>query len=360
MDEVAWRCYGKGPCPGNPTLGRVSGEAELPMTAPGVIPLLQAATSDNFDPEGYLWFNEDVAALASSEPAADVARRHFESAGRSEHRYQLMTGGLPLVAEVRASKLALLGRRSPRSAELLETCAGEFCGYPAEPLKIRGDTRLPIAYDRISWNVYDPDLDTVFQDNPESLFLDMGAGLRRDYRSNVVYAEIAMLPSTDILCFGDALPFDDDTFDGVVSLAVLEHVPDPFVVAEQLVRVVNPGGWVVVDWPFLQPVHGYPNHYFNATEQGARLAFENLGDVATVESWVPPWLHPVFTLRWFLDEWQSRLPEVERKRFLDLSVSEILSQNEPSLLAEPWASALAQERQPTISAGTRLRVTKRS
>ena len=122
-----------------------------------------------------------------------------------------------------------------------------------------------MPYDRISWNVYDPGLDTVFADNPTSLFLDMGAGLRRDYRPNVVYAEIAMLPSTDILCFGDTLPFEDDTFDGFVSLAVLEHVPHPFVVAEQLVRVVKPDGWVLVDWPFLQSVHGYPNHYSNAT-----------------------------------------------------------------------------------------------
>jgi hypothetical protein len=106
-------------------------------------------------------------------------------------------------------------------------------------------------------------------------------------------------------------------------------------------------------------VHGYPNHYFNATEQGARMAFARLAEVAQIESYVPPWLHPVFTLRWFLDEWRVRLPDQEQAEFVNLTVGEILSQTEPSLLAEPWAMALAQDSQPTISAGTRLTVTKR-
>lgn len=326
---------------------------------PEPIPLLQVAAPDNFDPEGYLWFNEDLAAAAHSSTDRDFATTHFRNHGVNENRYQLISNALPQVEAARVAKLRALRERSPRSAVALEPHDGAFCGHRVEPLKVAGETRLPVPYEHISWNAYDADTDAWFAQNPTSLFLDMGAGLRRDYRSNVVYAEIAMLPSTDILCFGDALPFDDDTFDGIVCLAVLEHVPDPLVVAEQMVRVVKPGGHMVVDWPFLQPLHGYPHHYFNATEQGARIAFERLEDVANVESHVPPWLHPAFALRWFLDEWRERLPEAQRTRFLGLSVAEILGQDSAALMLEPWAAALSQDSQPAISAGTRLMVTKR-
>ena len=81
---------------------------------------------------------------------------------------------------------------------------------------------------------------------------------------------------------------------------------------------------VIVDWPFLQPVHGYPHHYFNATEEGARSTFESLG--ANVESYVPPWLHPIFSLRWVLDEWRAGLDPSRQEEFLNLTVAEILGE----------------------------------
>src|SRR6202035_5249248 len=120
----------------------------------------------------------------------------------------------------------------------------------------RADNRLPVPYERVSSHEYDVEVSDWIDSHPEGLFLDLGAGLRRMYRSNVVFAEIAALPSTDVLCFGDCLPFDAETFDGIIFLSVLQHVPDPFAVAAEVMRVLRPGGRGVIDWPFLQPVHG--------------------------------------------------------------------------------------------------------
>jgi SAM-dependent methyltransferase len=52
---------------------------------------------------------------------------------------------------------------------------------------------------------------------------------------------------------GDAqqLPFDDGTFDVVASYQTLEHVPDPQVGLEEMLRVVRPGGLVCVVGPNL-------------------------------------------------------------------------------------------------------------
>jgi SAM-dependent methyltransferase len=41
---------------------------------------------------------------------------------------------------------------------------------------------------------------------------------------------------------GEALPFSADSFDYVISLQVLEHVPDPYFLMKEMFRVLKPGG----------------------------------------------------------------------------------------------------------------------
>lgn len=47
---------------------------------------------------------------------------------------------------------------------------------------------------------------------------------------------------------GDRLPFVDGAFDVVYSSNVLEHVSDPWAVADEMVRVARPGGTVVCSY----------------------------------------------------------------------------------------------------------------
>ena len=98
--------------------------------------------------------------------------------------------------------------------------------------------------------------------------LDAGAGSKSQIFGHVVNMEIVDYESTDVLGVGQRLPFRDSCFDAVLSIAVLEHVDDPFKCAAELVRVLKPGGRLLVAVPFLQPEHGYPEHYFNMTRSG--------------------------------------------------------------------------------------------
>lgn len=42
------------------------------------------------------------------------------------------------------------------------------------------------------------------------------------------------------------LPFEEEVFDLVVSLEVLEFTPDPKSTLEELIRVLQPGGWLII------------------------------------------------------------------------------------------------------------------
>ena len=46
------------------------------------------------------------------------------------------------------------------------------------------------------------------------------------------------------------LPFDDASFDGLISLSVLEYVPDPQRALAEMARVLRPGGQMVVSVPY--------------------------------------------------------------------------------------------------------------
>lgn len=321
----------------------------------GALQFLEPATDDGFDPQGYLLANYDVAvSISDGMQADDYATWHFDSYGRHESRNQLRHGCLTQIQSMREEKFRRLRARSDMGR--LEPFSVEFGHETLAVLRSR-DTRLPVPFDAVSALGYDDAVAGWLDENPTDLFLDVGAGFSPEYRHNVVYAEIAAFPTVDVLCFGEALPFDDGTFDGIVSLAVLEHCEDPFAVAGEMVRVLRPGGSMVVDWPFLQPVHGYPNHYFNATPEGGRLTFERLG--MSVQLSVPHHLHPAFSLRWILQNWRDGLPMSLRGDLESLTVASILAREPDELTQEPWARCLSDSAAATIAAGSRLEVTKK-
>jgi SAM-dependent methyltransferase len=76
--------------------------------------------------------------------------------------------------------------------------------------------------------------------------------------------------------FGDAarLPFGDGTVDVVLLLDVLEHLRSPDAAVAEAVRVLKKGGCLVLQVPFMYPVHDAPNDFQRWTRDGLCLLLE--------------------------------------------------------------------------------------
>ena len=194
----------------------------------------------------------------------------------------------------------------------------------------------------ISSNNYDLRALEMIEDvsNRGGKILDCGAGSRPNPYEAVVNLEIVDYPSTDVLAVGQALPFCDAAFDAVFSFAVLEHVSDPFKCAAEIIRVLKPGGRVYAGVPFLQPEHGYPNHFYNMSRQGLANLFHGL----TVEQhFVPRSGVPIWGLHWIAKEYAAHLPPGVRQDFLSMSIRDLLAKRPIDHLEDPIVTTLSDD-----------------
>lgn len=74
---------------------------------------------------------------------------------------------------------------------------------------------------------------------------------------------------------GHKLPFADESFSLVVSVAVFEHLYDPFAAAREVARVLKPGGMFLGTTAFLEPFHA--NSYFHMSHKGVERVLSGAG-----------------------------------------------------------------------------------
>jgi len=185
----------------------------------------------------------------------------------------------------------------------------------------------------------------------EGLILDRGAGSYDFEYPNVINLEVIAYPGTDIQAVNERLPFQDETFDAVFSFAVLEHVKDPFRSAQEISRVLKKGGILYCVVPFLQPLHGYPNHFFNMTSQGLRNLFDKA--IIFLDYRVPVSGLPVWTLSWFLKSWADGLSKKTRQDFLSMKVADLIS-NPWDYLKQDFVTELSKEKQFELASTTMI------
>ena len=303
--------------------------------------LEEIATDLNFDEKAYLRANPDVA-NAVSDGTIESGRIHFEYFGKHENRKLNLS--LSAISDAKKRKLQRIRPLLRADMQYIETSS---C-YDFLTDELRSDFNI-VDTDAVSSNGYDGYVMKLIEKYENGLMLDCGAGKRPVYFDNVVNFEIADYETTDVRGVGEVLPFFDNAFDAVLSIAVLEHVKDPFLCAKEISRVLKPGGELMCCVPFLRPLHGYPHHYYNMTSQGLENLFADyliVDEITVYESILPIW-----SLTWILRSWAEGLQEKTRDDFMHMRVADLMGSPD-MYLDMPFVKELPKEKNLELASAT--------
>jgi SAM-dependent methyltransferase len=122
-----------------------------------------------------------------------------------------------------------------------------------------------------------------------SLVLDAGAG-QAQYKPEFVRAghrycaidlgigeEDWTYSHIDALARVEDLPFPAHTFDGILSIAVLEHTPFPRRTLHEMAKTLKPGGRLMIIVPTMWEEHQMPNDFYRFTRYGTIRLLEDAG-----------------------------------------------------------------------------------
>ncbi len=110
--------------------------------------------------------------------------------------------------------------------------------------------------------------------------LDIGAGkapYRRFFTNAARYIKLENHDYPDIDIVADAtkkIPLKDSSVDHVVCFQVLEHVPEPQKLVNEIHRVLKPGGYCLLMTHMAAPLHGEPYDYYRFTKYALQDIFK--------------------------------------------------------------------------------------
>ncbi len=115
--------------------------------------------------------------------------------------------------------------------------------------------------------------------------LDVGSGIKPYYPFFIdkvdEYIGVDLFPGdvVDVVASSDKLPFEDESFDVVISTQVFEHLAEPGLTAKEIYRVLKPGGMALVSLPFVWEVHDVPKDYWRYSIDGVKKLFSSFAEI---------------------------------------------------------------------------------
>ena len=107
----------------------------------------------------------------------------------------------------------------------------------------------------------------------DQVVLEIGSGNMALDDPCIIRMDVTWSPYVDLVADAHTLPFLPGSLDYIFSLAVVEHLRNPFQAAQSMYSALKDGGFIYHECNFIFAYHGYPHHYFNATLQGMEQVF---------------------------------------------------------------------------------------
>lgn len=164
---------------------------------------------------------------------------------------------------------------------------------------------------KLSENFFKNKIIKIFENS--NIIIDIGGGLRVSKKSNrydikrewilpflekVDYKILDPVSDYNPDIIGDIhnLPFNDNSIDAILCIAVLEHVENPIKACQEIYRVLKPGGKCFVYVPFLYYYHahtGYYKDYWRFTEDSIDFIFKDFKilEKKSIRGAIETWLY---------------------------------------------------------------------
>lgn len=130
--------------------------------------------------------------------------------------------------------------------------------------------------------------------------LNIGAGKERLGKEVIT---IDRFEAADILGDAQSLAIKSSSMDLALSIAVLEHLKEPYQAIQELKRILKEGGEVYIEIPFLQPFHASPHDYYRTTLPGLKHWCRNFKELESGVCVGPgsavAWLEIEYVRLWF-------------------------------------------------------------
>jgi SAM-dependent methyltransferase len=117
-----------------------------------------------------------------------------------------------------------------------------------------------------------------------------GHSVAREIFAKAQYIGFDYYPGANVDVVGDAHKlsdyFENESFDIIYSRACFEHFAMPWIVAEEMIKTLKPGGILFVETHFSYSSHERPWHFFQFSDMGLRVLFPEAFGIECLEAGV--------------------------------------------------------------------------